>query len=96
MRRVYYAFAIRLATHPLLVHGVLLALGVYGLSVMVHVASIMNNIRTIELGNLDNYILNAFMHAEFLTLVFVGVVVFTALSLRFSLKAPRMVTMQTA
>jgi len=89
MRRVYYAFALRLGTHPLVVHGVLFVASIYGLSVMVHVASILQNVRNIQVGNLDTYVLNAFTHTDVFTLLFVGLVFFTLLSLRWSLKMPR-------
>lgn len=96
MRRVYYAFAIRLGTHPLVLHSALFAASIYGLSVMVHVASIIKNLRSIQVGNLDNYVFHAFTHTDFLTLFFVGLTIFTLLSLRFSLKTPVWAGMQTA
>lgn len=89
MRRVYYAYALRIVLHPLVVHGVLFAIAIYGLSVVLHVASIINNLRSIPVGKLDTYIFNAFMHAEFLTFVFMGLGIFTLLSLRMSLKMPK-------
>ncbi len=89
MRRVYYAFGIRLATSPVVVHGVLLFAALYALKVLVSITSIINNLRQIQLGNLDNYIFHAFMHAQFWTLVVIGIMFFTMLSLNFSLKAPR-------
>jgi len=95
MRRVYYAFGLRLATSPLVTHTLLLAVSVYALSKLLHVASIMDNLRGTELANLDNFIFNSFIHAEFLTLVFVGIIIFTALSFNFSFKAPSFRRMQT-
>jgi hypothetical protein len=84
MRRVYYTFAIRLVTHKLVLSTALLALSVYGLSVMVHVASIFENLRRIQVGRLDNYVANAFLHTDILTLLFFGLVVFSLLSFNFS------------
>ncbi len=89
MRRVYYAFALRLGTHPLVLHGVLFVASVYGLSVMVNVASIIENIRNMQVGNLDTYIYNAFTHTDVITLFFVGLVFFSLLSLRWNLRIPR-------
>lgn len=96
MRRVYYAFAIRTATHPLVVHGILFMGSLYALKVLVSITSIINNMRQIELGNLDTYILHALMHAQFWTLACIGVIFFTLISLNFSLKSPKMAHMQTA
>ncbi|MFM2381568.1 MAG: hypothetical protein RLZZ76_335 [Candidatus Parcubacteria bacterium] len=97
MRRVYYAFALRLITHKLVLSTVFLVLSVYGLSVMVHVASIFDNLRRVQVGRLDNYIANAFLHTDVLTLIFFGLVVFSLLSFNFTLlKVPRYGRMQSA
>jgi hypothetical protein len=97
MRRVYYAFAIRLVTHKLLLSAVLLTLSIYGLSVMVHVASIAENLRRVQVGRLDNYVANAFLHTDVLTLLFFGLVIFSALSFNYSLlKVPRFRRLQSA
>ncbi len=85
MRRVYYAFVIRLLTHKAVLSFALLTLSVYGLSVMVHVASIFNNLRHIQVGRLDNYLANAFIHTDVFTLLFFGLVVFSLLSFNYSL-----------
>lgn len=95
MRRVYYAFALRVATHPLLIHVALLVLSVYALSRLTHVAAIVNNIMSIRVGDLGTYILNTLMQAEFLTLFCTGVVFFTLLSLPFRLSWPKYRTTQT-
>jgi len=86
MRRVYYAFALRAATSPLTLSVALLLAGLYALTVVLHVASIMNNLRTIQVGQLDNYILNSFANTDYLTLACVALVFFAMLSFRFSLK----------
>jgi hypothetical protein len=89
MRRVYYAFALRLATHPFTVHTAILVLSVFALSRLTHVAAIFNNFRSIQVGNADTFFLNMLMHAEFWTLVCTGIVFFTLLSLPFRLSIPR-------
>jgi hypothetical protein len=96
MRRVYYAFVLRVATHPLLVHALVVLLSVYALSRLTHVAAIMNNLRSIRVGELDTYLLNSIMHAEFVTLVCVGIVVFSLLSLPLRLSLPKRGNMQMA
>jgi hypothetical protein len=96
MRRVYYAFALRLATHKAVLSFALLALSVYGLSVMVHVASIAENLRRVQVGRLDNYVANAFLHTDVVTLIFLGLVIFSLLSFNYSLlKVPRFGRMRT-
>ncbi len=84
MRRVYYSFGISVITSRAFVHGLLLAIGLYGVKVMVHVASVMGNLKTIKVGNLDNFMFNALAHTDVYTLISVGVVVFALLSFNFS------------
>ncbi len=86
MRRVYYAYALRIATHRATISAILFAVGVYGLSVMIHVASIIENILALQVGSLPQYILSAFLNAELFTLVFIGVIVFSLLSFRISVR----------
>ncbi len=94
MRRVYYAFALRMATHPLLIHVALLVLSVFALSRLTHVSAIVNNIMSVKVGDLGAYLLSTFMHAEFLTLFCTGVVFFTLLSLPFRVSLPKYRTTQ--
>ena len=94
MRRVYYAFALRVASHPIVVHGTLFIAGVFVLSRFVHVASILNNISSVQVGELGRYLFNTFMHAEWWTLATIGIILFSVLSLPFSLAAPRFHKMQ--
>lgn len=86
MRRVYYAFAVRTVTSPVLLSAALLLAGLYALTIVLHVASIMSNLRTIQVARLDNYVLNSFAHTDYVTLACVGLVFFAMLSFRFSLK----------
>jgi hypothetical protein len=95
MRRVYYAFALRMSTQPVVLYAALLIASLYGLSKLIHVASIINNMRTVQVGNLDNYIFNTLMHAEFWTLALIGLIFFSLISIKLSLRPPRTASMQT-
>ena len=95
MRRVYYAYALRLATHPVTLHAFVLVLSVFALSRLTHVAAIINNIMGVKVGDLGGYIFNTLVNAEFLTLVCVGVIFFTLLSLPLRLSLPRTRRIQT-
>lgn len=95
MRRVYYAFALRMSTQPVVLYTVLLIASIYGLSRVTHVASIINNIRNVQVGNLDNYIFSTLMHAEFWTLALIGLIFFSLISIKLSLKPHRPTSMQT-
>lgn len=94
MRRVYYAYALRVGTHPLALSFFLLVASVYGLSRLVHVASIIENLSNVKVGYLGTYILNTFMQAEFFTLVLTGVIFFSLISIRMNLKPLRFHKMQ--
>lgn len=96
MRRVYYSFGISVVKSRIFVHALLLAVGLYGVKVMVHVASVVGNLKTIKVGNLDNFMFNALTHTDIYTLLSVGVVIFALLSFNFSVfKAPQIRRMQT-
>lgn len=69
MRRIYYAFALRMATHPIILTGALLVGSVYVLSVFIHVASIVRNALAIPLAQIPHFIANAFLSTDTLTLV---------------------------
>jgi len=95
MRRVYYAFALRVATHPLAVQALVLFVSVYALSRLIHVAAIINNIGSLQVRELGRYIFNTLTHTEFLTLLCFSIVFFTLLSLPLRLTLPRYRNMQT-
>ncbi len=84
MRRVYYSFGVRVLTSRVFLQAVLLAVGLYGVKVMVHVASVINNLKTVELGNLDNFMFNALTNTDVYTLLSIGIVVFALLSFNFT------------
>ena len=101
MRRVYYAFALRWGTHPLVLSLTVFASGLYGLAVMVNVASFFRNLGSVRVSQLEGFVTNAFLHTHFLTLLFFGLVVLSILSFNFTVftaffKSPKMARMQVA
>ena len=97
MRRVYYSFAINALTSRLFIHTVLLAVGLYGVKVMVHVASFIKNLQSVQVGSVDSFLLNAFAHTDLFTLLSVGIVLFTLISFNYSIfTAPKTQRLQTA
>jgi hypothetical protein len=63
MRRVYYSYAVSVATSPILWQGILLAICVMALGRLTHVAAIAHNMGATKLAQLPTYITNSFMHA---------------------------------
>lgn len=90
MRRVYYAFALKVVTHPLVAHGALLVVSLFILTRLVNVASIVQNISNVKVGYLDNFILNSLTHTDMVTLSVFGIVCFTLLSLQWNLRSVRL------
>lgn len=96
MRRVYYAFGIRIATHTITLHvGTLLVAG-FVLTRLVHVAAVFHNMETVQVGDLTHFVAQTLLSADVLTLVVTGVVIFTLLSLPLRIHIPRVRNMHTA
>ena len=81
MRRVYYAYGIRLAHHPVTIQIVLFVVALFTFAQMVHVHKVIQNMLGTSLGNVPHFILNTLMHGEVLTLIALGVMTFVMLSL---------------
>ncbi len=81
MRRIYIAFALRIATHTVTIHTALFVLALYVFGVVVHVQRIVEALLRTPLGNMPRYLLSAFMGAEVLTLIALGTMLFVVVSL---------------
>lgn len=88
MRRVYYAYALRLVTLPGIPQGFFTLFALIGLTYFVSLGSILNNIRQIPVGNLDTFVYNAVTNTDAWTLLFVGLIIFGVFSFRFKIKTP--------
>jgi len=86
MRRVYYTFAIRIATHPVTMQGALFVLALLVFARMVHVRSVIDNLLATSLGKVPSFLTNAVINGEVLTLIAVGVMIFTLLSIPRGIK----------
>ena len=87
MRRIYYAFALKLATHPITMQSGLFVLALLVFAKLVHVSSVIENLLATNVANVPNFILGALMQGEVLTLIAVGVITFTMLSLPLQVRA---------
>lgn len=81
------AFAMRLATHQVTTQVALFVLALYVFGAVVHVKRIVDALLSTSLGSIPSYVVGAFMHAEMLTLIAIGVMVFVGLSLPLQLRA---------
>ncbi len=89
MRRVYYTFAVRIATHPIVTHTVVLSLSVVIFAKLVHVAAVYRNVTQVQVGELAGYFVRVISHADTATLLVTGLMLATLLSLRLKLKTVR-------
>ena len=86
MRRIYMAFAIRIATHQITAQIALFALALMVFGKLVYVKRIVDTLLTRSVEQLPGYVTGAFMHAEVLTLIAIGTMVFVALSIPWQLR----------
>jgi hypothetical protein len=81
MRRIYYAFAKRMATHTITLQLALFGLALYVFAKMVFVQSVIDNMLATQLGQLPQFVIGAVFQSEALTLIAIGALMFTLLSL---------------
>lgn len=96
MRRVYKAYALSLLTNAGFVHGMALGVSVGLFLQLVSLQNILRNLLQTELGSVPQFVFNAFLRGELLTIAVLGAIVFTALSFRWRLHAPRLKLTQAA
>lgn len=85
MRRVYYAFFLRLVTHPVSVHSLIIATSLLALSQAVSIPSIWHNLMSIKVGEVMSYLLGAFVNTQFAVQILSSVFIAALISLLVSL-----------
>lgn len=85
MRRVYYAFFLRGLTHPLSVHAVVIAIGVFALSRTVSIPNVWANLMQVRVGEMVDFFLGALTNTQFVVILWLSVVMIAFLSLTFRL-----------
>ncbi len=86
MRRVYLAFGARIISHQVTLYSALFVVSLLGFAKLVHVQSVLTNLLATELGSLPTFVMNAVWRGEVLTLLALGVMVFSALSIPWNLR----------
>ncbi len=82
MRRVYYAYALRLLLTRGVVQSVAVLAALIVMTYFVSLGNVFHNLLNIRVGDLDQFVTNAFLNTEAWTLLSIGVIVFSLLSLR--------------
>ncbi len=80
MRRVWYTFLVSVFVRPATVQGFLFGASIIAFWKLVSVTSIANNFLSVRVGELPGYAWSAFSHAETITILVFGIIVFTVLS----------------
>lgn len=86
MRRIYVAYAKRLATHEVTLQVGLFVLALLVFAKLVHVASVIDNLLRVEVGKLPAYVWATVSQGEVLTLIAIGTMMFIALSIPLRLR----------
>ena len=89
MRRVWYAYGISVLVSRAALQGFLFGASMIGFWKLVSVTSIINNVLSVRLGELPNYVVQALVQAHVLALITFGIMLFTALSFGIRVTLPR-------
>jgi len=87
MRRIYYAYAIRLATLPGVLQGFLMLGALIALTYFVSLGNVIQNMEIVGISGLGRLAYSAVTNTEAWTLLIIGFMVFAALSFRFTVSA---------
>lgn len=80
MRRVYFAFALRLMKRPMVSHGLIFIVALIALTQAVSVPSVLANLMQVKVGETFSFFWNALMNTTSLTVVLVLILALTSLS----------------
>lgn len=86
MRRIYYAYTLRMLKHPGFVHTAIMMVGFVGLAQVVSIPNVWANMLQVRVGDLAQFWIGAFLNTGVPTLVLMGVIVLAALSLPWRLR----------
>lgn len=85
MRRIYYAYGLRILAQPVLMHGFFMLAMLIALTYFVSIGNVIHNMMSIEMSRLDTFFYNAVTNTEAWTLLILGMFIFAAFSLRFTI-----------
>jgi hypothetical protein len=88
MRRIYYAYALRLVTLPGVPQGFLMLASLIALTYFVSIGNVIENLMGAQVGHVGTFAYNAITNTEAWTLLILGVFIFSLFSFRFKIKTP--------
>ncbi len=83
MRRIYYAYAIRVATLPGVLQGFFMLGALIALTYFVSLGNVIQNFMNVPVGHVGVFFYNAITNTEAWTLLLIGIMIFSAFSFRF-------------
>lgn len=89
MRRVYYAFFLRQATHPFAVHGAIIALCLLALARAVSIPNVWANMMEVKVGELVGFWTGALIGTEIWTILLLAATSIASVSLIWRLLSGR-------
>ncbi|MEX2340697.1 MAG: hypothetical protein WD605_00035 [Candidatus Paceibacterota bacterium] len=85
MRRVYYIFALKVATHPIFTHSLLLGISIFALSRVVSIPNVLLNLMEVKVGETAHFFFSALLNTQSATIVWLAIITLTTLSLLWRL-----------
>lgn len=89
MRRVYYAYAIRLTLHPVMIHSAVFAACIAMLTHFVSFPNVIANLLEVKLGEVHTYLFRSALSTEIWTLLLFTVATLVLVSLYVQMSASR-------
>ncbi len=87
MRRVYYVYALHVLTMPGLAPGFMMFCALLALTHFVSLGNVLNNLMSVEVGQVHQFFYNAAVTTEEWTFFFIGILIFSAFSFRFKIRS---------
>lgn len=85
MRRVYYAYALRITLQPVILHGFFMLAMLIALTYFVSLGNVIQNMLQVRAEGLGPYFYNAVTNTEAWTLFIGGLLIFSVFSLRLTI-----------
>lgn len=89
MRRIYYAYALQVVTHPLAYHSALIALCFVLLAQFVSFPNVWANMLELQVREVHTFLFNSMQHTEVWTWVIAGSIAAIAVSLLVRMRPRR-------
>lgn len=89
MRRVYYAFCLRLLGHPVSIHSAIIVMSFLVLSQAISIPSIWSNLMTVKVGEVAGYLWAALSSTQFAVQILLSIMAAATISLTINLLRSR-------